>query len=468
MEGNMMPRAQYGVLDIQGSMHMQQEQHPYAPFPQHRHPHQQQQQLLPEQENQHQRRQHQQQLQQQQQTHPSHHGGLMVHPPMHEVSPLCGGRVHDANQLGAPQRMEYNKCEPAKNSTSGEDEASENCMISQHGLNEGKRTTPWQRMKWTDATVRLLITVVSYLGEDAASECNSGMKRKISISQKKGKWKCVSKVMAERGCYISPQQCEDKFNDLNKRYKRLVDILGRGTSCNVVENPALLDLMDHLSEKEKDDVRKILSSKHLFYEEMCSYHNGNRLHLPADPSIQQSLQLALASSDEHDAWRRSQDDLDEDDQGAEIDDGDDEEEDGDTLHVDAHTAGTSFPKRTKFSFDMEGTGYANPLGLQEGDRRHHPQGISLDMNQVLPEGSQAAQIQRQLIQSRVLQLQEEQLHIQLKMLELEMQRVKWQRFNRKKDRELEKLRLENEKMKLENEHLALELKHKELGKNMRS
>ncbi|URE29514.1 hypothetical protein MUK42_36376 [Musa troglodytarum] len=87
--------------------------------------------------------------------------------------------------------------------------------------------------------------------------------------------------MAERGCYVSPQQCEDKFNDLNKRYKRLTDILGRGTSCKVVENPALLDRLN-LSEKMKDDVRKILSSKHLFYEEMCSYHlEEKKLHIQA-------------------------------------------------------------------------------------------------------------------------------------------------------------------------------------------
>ncbi|KAJ6817292.1 uncharacterized protein M6B38_412110 [Iris pallida] len=70
--------------------------------------------------------------------------------------------------------------------------------------------------------------------------------------------------------------------------------LRRGTSCKVVENPSLLDVMDHLSDKAKDDVRKILSSKHLFYEEMCSYHNGNRLHLPADPALHRSLQLALS------------------------------------------------------------------------------------------------------------------------------------------------------------------------------
>ncbi|RZS08165.1 hypothetical protein BHM03_00039078 [Ensete ventricosum] len=102
---------------------------------------------------------------------------------------------------------------------------------------------------------------VSYVGEDNASE--SSGRRKYVILQKKGKWKAISKVMAERGCYVSRQQCEDKFNDLNKRYKKLMDILGRRTTCRVVENPALLGHMSNLPEKMKDDVWKILSSKHL-------------------------------------------------------------------------------------------------------------------------------------------------------------------------------------------------------------
>uniref|UniRef100_A0A6N2JYA3 ADP,ATP carrier protein n=1 Tax=Salix viminalis TaxID=40686 RepID=A0A6N2JYA3_SALVM len=52
------------------------------------------------------------------------------------------------------------------------------------------------------------------------------------------------------------------------------EILGRGASCRVVENPALKDSMPQLSAKEKDDVRKILSSKHLFYKEICAYQTG--------------------------------------------------------------------------------------------------------------------------------------------------------------------------------------------------
>ncbi|KAK4849808.1 hypothetical protein QYF36_000989 [Acer negundo] len=97
-------------------------------------------------------------------------------------------------------------------------------------------------LKWTDKMVRLFITAVSCIG-------------------KKDKWK--------------------------------------GTSCRVVENPALLDVIDYLTEKEKDNVRKILFSRHLINFEICSYHNA----------------FPLRSRDDHD-----NDDPDEGDQDMETDD----------------------------------------------------------------------------------------------------------------------------------------------------
>ncbi|KAG6607679.1 hypothetical protein SDJN03_01021, partial [Cucurbita argyrosperma subsp. sororia] len=183
---------------------------------------------------------------------------------------------------------DYDNRERGNDMTSDEDE--EGIYVHNDARNE-KNGSQWQRVKWTNKMVKLLITVLSYMGQDSGSGCGSLGRRRLVVLQKKGKWKSVSKVMGERGYHVSPQQCEDKFNDLNKRYKRLNDMLGRGTSCEVVENPALLDEIDYLKAKEKDDVRKILNSKHLFYEEMCSYHNGNRLHLPHDPELLHSLQL---------------------------------------------------------------------------------------------------------------------------------------------------------------------------------
>ena len=283
---------------------------------------------------------------------------------------------------------------------------------------EGKSAAPWHRIKWTDAMVRLLLTIVSYIGEDAITEEGCSSRRKFSLLQKKGKWKSVSRVMGERGFFVSPQQCEDKFNDLNKRYKRLTEILGRGTSCSVVENPSLLEMMDHISDKAKDDVRKILGSKHLFYEELCSYHNCNRLHLPPDPSVQRSLQLALRNDGE-------------------------EEED---LCLEEDGEGFSFPKRVKTDMDVEE--FDNFCGRVDFV--------------VLPEGSEAARVQEQRRRSRLLQLQEQQLQIRAQMAELERKRAKWRQLNLAKERELERTRTENERMRFENDQLALHLKYKEL------
>ncbi|XP_008784156.2 uncharacterized protein LOC103703173 [Phoenix dactylifera] len=398
---NMMP-ASYGVLDLQGSVRKHHQHHPQESL--RRHP---------------------------QQASSIQHQRLMVHSPiMHEVFPLNANHMKDF-----------------KTSMSDDGDASftEDGVHDQDDAGKRKKGPPWQRMKWTDRMVRLLITAVSYIGEDAMPEYNNGGRRKCAVLQKKRKWKSISRVMAERGCYVSPQQCEDKFNDLNKRYKRLIDILGRGTACMVVENPALLGQMEHISDKLKDEVKKILSSKQLFYEEMCSYHNANRLHLPHDLALRRSLQLALSSRDEHDTRRAVHGNNDEDDRSAGTDDEeDDAQEHAAILHGDA--GDSCLPKRLKHLVDHEEVSFGDPSGLQP-----HPQ----DMSAV-------AWGQKHSKNFPLLQLEEQRWKIQLQMLELEKQSFEWQRFSKKKDRELNKLRMENERMKLENERLALELKRREL------
>ncbi|KAM5562314.1 hypothetical protein ABKV19_017503 [Rosa sericea] len=405
-----------------------------------------------------------------QQHHPISRQGSMVHPSIHEGFPVKMGTMHNCDRTLS--MVDYNKGEKCKNSASDEDEPSytEEGVDSHIEAQRGKKGSPWQRVKWTDKMVRLLITAVSYIGEDIGSDCGGGGRRKFSALQKKGKWKSVSKVMAERGYHVSPQQCEDKFNDLNKRYKKLNDMLGRGTSCQVVENPALLDVIDYLTEKEKDDVRKILSSKHLFYEEMCSYHNGNRLHLPHDPALQHSLQEALRNRDDHDTddlRRHHHDDLDEDDQDMETDERDDFEENN-ASHGDNRGIfgglGDSV-KRLRQGQGREDFNFGGSLNAQDCNKSSysHPQIAQGDLNQVLPDSTKAAWLQKQWIESRSVQLEEQKLQIQVEMLELEKQRLKWQKFSKKRDRELEKLKMENERMKLENERMALELKRKEMG-----
>lgn len=370
--------------------------------------------------------------------------GIMNPPLLHENFPLRIGTIQDCNRHTHNQTISLSEFAKGKNSISDEDEPS----LTEDGHERGKNTSQWHRVKWSDPMVRLLITAVSYIGEDASVEYGGGSRRKFSNLQKKGKWKSVSKVMAERGHFVSPQQCEDKFNDLNKRYKRLNEILGRGTSCEVVENPSLLDLMDHVSDKSKEEVRKILSSKHLYYEEMCSYHNGNRLHLPPDPELQRSLRLALRARDDHeinDGKRGSHDDLDHDHDHEDDDHDtymDDHEEYDDHHHHHRHGVGEGSSKRAK---------------------QNEPKNVQGDMNQ---EGVKVNVLQDQWIKHRMVQLEEQKVHIQAQMLELEKERFKWQRFRRKKDTELEMMKMENERMKLENEQMALELKRKEMSSEL--
>ncbi|KAG7565068.1 Zinc finger CCHC-type superfamily [Arabidopsis suecica] len=86
-----------------------------------------------------------------------------------------------------------------------------------------------------------------------------------------------------------------------------------------------------------------------------------------------------------------------------------------------------------------------------------------DVNQGGAESGRAASVQKQWIESRPLQLEEQKLQIQVELLELDKQRFRWQRFSKKRDQELERMRMENERMKLENDRMGLELKQRELG-----
>lgn len=396
--------------------------------------------------------------------------------PLHEGLPftMVTGQTCDHHQNMS--MTEQHKGEREKNLVSDDDDEPSFTEEGGDGHNEANKSTkgsPWHRVKWTDKMVKLLITAVSYIGDD--STMDSGSRRKFAVLQKKGKWKSVSKVMAERGHHVSPQQCEDKFNDLNKRYKKLNDMLGRGTSCQVVENPALLDSIGYLNDKEKDDVRKIMSSKHLFYEEMCSYHNGNRLHLPHDLALQRSLQLALRNRDDHDnddSRKHQMEDLDDEDHDEEGDDHDEYEEQhyshGDCrgIHYGGGGAVGGGPlKKIRQSHSHEDADHPSHVNSLECNKVSLPQMpfSQADVNQGGAESGRAASMQKQWMESRTLQLEEQKLQIQVELLELEKQRFRWQRFSKKRDQELERMRMENERMKLENDRMGLELKQRELG-----
>ncbi|CAL9240924.1 unnamed protein product [Arabidopsis halleri] len=340
----------------------------------------------------------------------------------------------------------HNNVDRGKKSMSEEDELCLSC----DGQNKSKNNSPWQRVKWMDKMVKLMITALSYIGEDSSTS-DGGCGRKFAVLQKKGKWRSVSKVMDERGYRVSPQQCEDKFNDLNKRYKKLNEMLGRGTSCEVVENPALLDKIDYLNEKEKEEVRKIMSSNHLFYEEMCSYHNGNRLHLPHDPAVQRSLHLiTLGSRDDHDNdehGKHQNEDLDDEDDG----------EEHHLSHGDCRGVHDDRPlKRLRQSLSHEDPNKGYDVPLLPRSQADVSLGMSLD-------SEKGTGLQRQRIESKSLELEGRRLQIQAELMELERQQFRWEVFSKKRDQKLEKMRMENERMKLENERMTLELKRIELG-----
>ncbi|KAF5940670.1 hypothetical protein HYC85_021837 [Camellia sinensis] len=357
-----------------------------------------------------------------------------------------------------------------------------------------KKLSPWQRMKWTDSMVKLLIMVVFYIGDEAGSDGNE-KKKGGGVLQKKGKWKSVSRAMMERGFCVSPQQCEDKFNDLNKRYKRVNDILGKGTACRVVENQSLLETMDHLSPKRKEEVKKLLNSKHLFFREMCAYHNScggaaaangggaaatsggasGPHHSPevaAEPSQQiQPHQRCFHSVDNTPivpnsgraetegskmAKGGSPEEEDEDDEEDENDDDDDEDEDeivggGVRDHEeDEEDGGDEKCSRKRQRKGM--LAFPSPLIQQ----------LSTELTSVVQDGSKSLLEKGHWMKNRLIQLEEQRVTYQYEAFEIEKQRLKWVKFSSKKEREMERDKLKNERMKLENERMLLLLRQKEL------
>ncbi|XP_073052543.1 uncharacterized protein [Primulina eburnea] len=363
-------------------------------------------------------------------------------------------------------------------------------LVAENSADDGKKkTSPWQRMKWTDDMVRLLIVVVFYIGDEVGSEGNDPVNKKKSgvILQKKGKWKSVSRALMERGFYVSPQQCEDKFNDLNKRYKRVTEILGKGTACQVVENQSLLDTMDHLSSKMKDEVKKLLNSKHLFFREMCAYHNScghggaaatvgggvqySPLDVAAEPpqgQVQYQQQRCFHSTesipvmpninrgennDGYKSVKGVDDDYDDEDEEDEDDDESDEVIGGRSrCHDQAHDDDINeMDERSSRKRGREWTFHSSTLIRQ----------LESELINILQDGMRSPFEKRQWMRTKLMQLEAQSVDIQYQTLELEKQRLKWWKFSTKKEREMEREKLLNERMKLENDRMVLLIRRKE-------
>ncbi|KAJ6922772.1 46 kDa FK506-binding nuclear protein-like isoform X1 [Populus alba x Populus x berolinensis] len=424
---------------------------------------------------------------------------------------------HQHSQQSAKHAHPFASTKPKQllSPLSNEDEPS---FTGDDGTTDGKRKiSPWQRMKWTDNMVRLLIMAVFYIGDEVGSEVSDpiGKKKPGGLAQKKGKWKSVSRAMMEKGFYVSPQQCEDKFNDLNKRYKRVNDILGKGTACRVVENQSLLDTMD-LSPKMKDEVRKLLNSKHLFFREMCAYHNScghapsgvasginNSPETAADPSHAQHQQatqqqqqqqyqrcshstenaqvvtnsrtetegskmakLARNEEDDHDESEEDEDDYVEDEEEEDDDDERDDDEEDYEENEDEAVEGNSR--------HQNGHGHGDEDDHDEKSSRKRPrkevfsatsslmQQLNGEIMNVLRDGAKSSWEKNQWMKLKLMQLEEQQVNYQCQAFELEKQRLKWVRFSSKKEREMERAKLENERRRLGNERMVLIVRKKEL------
>ncbi|GAA0173149.1 hypothetical protein LIER_26824 [Lithospermum erythrorhizon] len=375
----------------------------------------------------------------------------------------------------------------------------------ENSADDGKRKmSPWHRMKWTDDMVRLLIMVVYYIGDNEQgrnldgnesgpeSSDPSRKKKCYGVLQKKGKWKSVSRAMMERGFYVSPQQCEDKFNDLNKRYKRVNDIVGKGTACKVVENQALLETMVHISPKMKEEVKKLLNSKHLFFKEMCAYHNscghgsgatssaagigsegGGGCSVQRSPDVcaepcqtqqQVQQQRKCLHSSGHASMGPNSDrsktetskmakrtSLGED---VDFDDSDDDEDD-DVVEGVVKSHGHDYENHDRSSRKKQTKG-VNVM--------HSPsiQQFSSELMNVLQDGSRFSTEKMEWLKTRMVRLEKQHFDYQAQAFELEKQKLKWEKFCSKKGREMEKERLVNERMELENERMVLLIREKEL------
>jgi hypothetical protein len=279
----------------------------------------------------------------------------------------------------------------------------------------------WHRVKWTGDMVKLLVSAVSYVDEDI--DADQGGARRM------GKWRLVSSAMTKRGFAVSPQQCEDKFHDLNKKYKRVTEILGLGTACKFVENPALLEEAG-LSWKLKEKAKKLLSSKHLHFEQMCSYHNRNRACLLDDRVLLRMLRrMARMSPSKNYPFE-----YDKDNQVLICDDNqvlicDDDDEGG------------------EFNRDLEVTAEDH---------------VTKKLPQAAAQGSGGPADEKDPSHMDAAQIHRERLEIKRDMLKIKKRRLKRMRSIKEQEWELQKMRMDNEMMDLENDQLELELELKEM------
>jgi len=312
-------------------------------------------------------------------------------------------------------------------------------------------------MKWTDTMVRLLIMAVFYIGDEAGLNDPVDAKKKTGggggggggggMLQKKGKWKSVSRAMVEKGFSVSPQQCEDKFNDLNKRYKRVNDILGKGIACRVVENQGLLESMDHLTPKLKDEVKKLLNSKHLFFREMCAYHNscGHLGGHDQQPPQQNPISIPIPSQQQN------------------------------CFHAAEAGKMARIAERVEVEEEVESDmaeDSESEMEESEEEETRKKRRISTAVKRLREEAASVVEDvgksvweKKEWIRRKMLEIEEKKIGYEWEGVEMEKQRVKWMRYRSKKEREMEKAKLDNQRRRLETERMILMLRRSEIELN---
>ncbi|KAL4279905.1 hypothetical protein GQ457_03G007340 [Hibiscus cannabinus] len=106
--------------------------------------------------------------------------------------------------------------ERGKSSVSDEDEPNftEECVDGHNDGTKGKKGSPWQRVKWTDKMVRLLITEVSYIEEDESGDCGGGrMRRKIFSFAKQGRDDDENKARRHQNADLDDDDHDLETND---------------------------------------------------------------------------------------------------------------------------------------------------------------------------------------------------------------------------------------------------------------
>ncbi|KAF8751997.1 hypothetical protein HU200_011976 [Digitaria exilis] len=301
------------------------------------------------------------------------------------------------------------------------------------------------RAKWNAHMVKLLVSAVSYVEEDMASN-------QYGVNVRMGKWRLVSTAMTERGFAASPQQCEDKFHDLNKKYKRVTAILGAGTACDIVENPVLLNKL-RLPAKLKEEARKHLNSANLYFEQMCSYHNRNRFSLLDDPQLRSALRRIARGGDpdgQEGNMSSSAGFVEESHQMMMPSDDNGDDNDGDEVIADGGDV-------ELLNHDTSGEGHS-------GSRDLSRVAATDDMNRMfVPEGSSGPAADDENERLIMNAIQTERARLKKMRLKMEQNHLEWMRSIEEKDSELEKMRMDNRLMKMKNDELKLEIKEMEMA-----